>query len=189
MSDQAIEIELKFPLLNPEKLAINLDQIAKIKAMSLYQKDTYFIPKHRNFLAEKFPFEWLRIRETSEKAEITYKHFYPERTLQHDYCEEDETIISNPNAVKRIFQKLDFQEILIVEKHRATWLYQDVEIAIDHVSNLGTYLELEAKREFSSVAVARDYLKKMQQEIGATVGSLELKGYPMLSLEKSKLKQ
>ena len=47
------EIEMKFPLLNPEELIQKLNKIAKIKEQNLSQKDIYYIPAHRNFITAK----------------------------------------------------------------------------------------------------------------------------------------
>ena len=39
------------------------------------------------------------------------------------------------------------KSLVIVDKVRKTWLYQDYEIAIDRVKNLGNFVEIEYKGE------------------------------------------
>jgi len=46
------EVELTFPLLNREELLGVLKRIATPVKVDQYQKDTYFIPPHRNFLKQ-----------------------------------------------------------------------------------------------------------------------------------------
>ena len=53
MDNEFTEIELKFPLLNPEELVQKLNKIAKPKQKNMFQKDTYYVPAHRNFITEE----------------------------------------------------------------------------------------------------------------------------------------
>jgi adenylate cyclase class IV len=64
-----MEIEIKFPVENPEELIKKLSEIAEFLGEN-YQKDLYYTPSHNNFI-EKIPVsEWLRIRETKNKFSI-----------------------------------------------------------------------------------------------------------------------
>lgn len=63
---EKVEIELKFPLENAEELIEELRKISEPKGE--YQKDTYFIPPHRDFLNQNPISEWLRIRETKKRS-------------------------------------------------------------------------------------------------------------------------
>ena len=48
-----IEVELKFPLLNPHELTKKLNAAAQKQKQGEYQKDTYYVPVHRNFTDKK----------------------------------------------------------------------------------------------------------------------------------------
>jgi adenylate cyclase class 2 len=72
MAHENIEIELKFPLKNPEEVAKFLNEKAELKSRDVTQKDTYFTAPHRDFLAVKYPFEWLRLRESEKGASMDY---------------------------------------------------------------------------------------------------------------------
>ena len=63
MANQDVEIEIKLPLNNPKTVKKFLNKQAKIISKNVFQKDTYFVPPHRDFLNAKYPFEWLRLRE------------------------------------------------------------------------------------------------------------------------------
>ncbi len=178
------EVELTFPLLNPTELAARLGELAKPEKRSEYQKDTYYVPSHRDFLKSRPISEWLRVRETVHGAVLNYKFWHNQRNQQAVSCDEFETAVKDVEAIKNILRRLDFREIVVVEKRRSTWMYKDVEIAIDEVTDLGSYIELEAKGQFASVEDAKKRLYDMLKAIGARVGEQDYRGYPHLLLEK-----
>ncbi|MBI4426743.1 MAG: class IV adenylate cyclase [Candidatus Kerfeldbacteria bacterium] len=182
-----VEVELTFPLLNQEALKRRLAGLAQPEKQQEYQKDTYYIPAHRNFLKQKPISEWLRIRETSKGATVNYKFWHNQNDEQAVSCDEHETAIADVEAMKNILRRLDIKEVVIVEKRRSTWMYNDVEIAIDEVTDLGSHIELEAKGEFASVEEAKKCLSDVLKEIGAKTGPQDFRGYPHLLLEKKGL--
>lgn len=184
MTKKDVEIEIRFPLKNPEQLIDQLNKKAKLITKDTFQRDTYFVPPHRDFLNNKYPFEWLRLRETNKGASLTYKHFYPENVENTDYCDEFQSIIDNVNAIKKIFESLNFKEIIIVEKLRSVWEYKGVKISIDNVKGLGMFIELEAKIDFEDPKEGKKFLYNILTELNADVGKEKLRGYPFYILEK-----
>ncbi|HEX9664204.1 MAG TPA: class IV adenylate cyclase [Patescibacteria group bacterium] len=184
MANNYIEIELKFPLKNREKTIEVLNQQAELKADNIFQKASYYLPAHRDFLAHQYPYEWLRLRESDNKFFLTYKHFYPENVLVTDYCDEFETEVKDLNTMKKIFQVLDFKEIAVVEKRRSIWNYKEAEITVDQVEGLGDYLEAEALKHFTDPKEGKKYLMDILRELNLDLGEEELKGYPYLLLKK-----
>lgn len=184
MAHQDTEIEIKFHLKNPEQLARELDAKASPLKREVHQRDVYYNAPHRDFVSPNYPYEWLRLRETRQGATLTYKHFYPEDTEVTDYCDEFETRMDNPEAFRKLLKSLNFPELLVVEKTRTAWEFKDVEIAIDLVNDLGSFLELEATRPFSTPREAKGYLYGILSELGADVGEEDLRGYPYLLLKK-----
>ena len=160
-----------------------LNENAKLVAEDTYQKDSYYVPAHRDFLAVKYPFEWLRLRKSKKGMFITYKHFFPENAKKTDYCDEFETKIDNFEGMKKMFKNLDFKEAVIVEKSRTVWIFEGVEIAIDEVSNLGFYIELEATGNFKDSQDGKSYLYQILKKLNIEVGEEDLRGYPFRILE------
>lgn len=179
-----VEVELKFPLYNYEELMQKLNSIAEGKEE--YQKDVYYTPKHRNFLEKKTISEWLRIREESNKFILTYKNWHNDKNRAVS-CDEFETQVEKLSSLKKIFENLNFKEIIVVEKIRSIWEYSGVLIAIDKVKDLGYFIELEAKGDFKNIEEAKKHLYSVLEELNAEVGSQDFKGYPYLLLEKRKL--
>lgn len=178
-----IEVELTFLLNNAEKLANQLNSMAKFEGESV-QKDTYYIPSHRNFLDADFIREWLRVRETDETSSFTYKNWHKKKGVS---CDEYETEVADAKMLKRILNQLDFKEIIVVNKKRRIWIYKDTEIAVDIVDELGDFIEVEAKKDFDSIEDAEKYLHKVLKELDADLGDQDFKGYPHRMLEKKGL--
>ena len=178
-----IEVELKFPLKSPEKLIENLNKIAK-KQEENYQKDIYYIPSHRDFLKQNPIKEWLRIRVTKKGTKINYKNWHHNTESRAVSCDEFETGFEDSEILRKIFQNLDFKEIVIVEKIRKTWNFKDTEIAVDNIGELGDFIEIEYKGEIKEIDEIKEYLYKILKEIAAEVGEQIFKGYPHLLLEK-----
>jgi len=173
-----IEVELKFPLLNPGELIEKLKLIATLQKEKVFQKDSYYIPLHRNFLDKKPVSEWLRLRETKTNFSLNYKNWHNadgEKTIS---CDEFETKIENLSAIKKMFENLNFKHIVIVEKTRDIWHYKGAEIAIDDVKDLGFFIEIEAKGDFDNIENAKKHLYEILKELCANVGEQDFEGYP-----------
>jgi adenylate cyclase class 2 len=183
------EVEIKIPVLKKEFVAVKkkLLQIAKFEKIS-GQTDTYFTPAHKNFLAPKFPFEWLSIRKRGEKSILNYKHFFPENQEIHTHCNEFETEISNPENLEKIFAELGMKKLVTVEKKRETFDYNgEFEIALDSVKNAGYFVEIEALKDFGGIEETRKKLFEFAGTIG--IGHIEPdnRGYPYLLMQKKGL--
>jgi len=182
-----IEIELKFPLLNTQDFIKKLNSIAHSLKEGDHQKDIYYTPLHRNFLDKKPVSEWLRLRESNKGISLNYKKWHNENGNKTVSCDEFETKIENVKALKRIFENLNFKEIIIVEKTRSTWTYKNTEIAIDKVKELGNFIEIEAKGNFTNIEEAKKHLYGILKEVGAEVGEQDFQGYPYMILKKQGL--
>ena len=66
MANEFKEIEIRAPLNNQKDVKEFLGRNGRLVSESIFQRDTYFIPSHRNFLSPKNPSEWLRLRESQK---------------------------------------------------------------------------------------------------------------------------
>ena len=180
------EVELKFSLLNHEDTIEKLKQTAKLIFEEEYQRDTYYIPEHRNFIIQKPISEWLRIRETKKCFNLNYKKWHNSENEFAVSCDEFETNFEDLNALKNILAELNFREIIMLEKSRSSWNYNDVEISVDEITGLGHFIELEA-RNFNNLEEAKQHLYKILEELNIKVGEQNFKEYPHLLLEKKGL--
>ena len=181
-----IEIEVKFPLLNP---SVVLEWLSK-NAEALYesrQVDEYFNAPHRNFLGGVTVDDWLRIREESNgKRSINYKHWYQSEVASH-YCDEFETAIESPDSMRKILGALQFETMIKVDKLRRAFKYKDIEFAIDEVAELGSFIEAEYLGDKTDVTEVNAYLIAAISEVGAEVGPVDVRGYPYWLMERKGL--
>jgi len=182
-----VEIELKFPLQNPNDLKEKLNYIALPEKENDFQKDTYYLPPHRNFLKSKPISEWLRIRESRKGFSINYKKWHNKDGSKAVSCDEFETKLEDIAALMKIFESLDIKELIVVEKTRYSWSYKGTLIALDSVNGLGDCIEIEAKGNFKSIEDAKKHLYSVLGEIGAKTGEQDFEGYPMLLLRQNDL--
>lgn len=144
-----IEIEIQVRISEDERLKAFLAEKARF-ASENYQKDQYFTPAHRNFIEPKPVKEWLRLRESGENS-ITYKNWHYTAEGKGTHCDEYESSIGDIEQLQKIFQALNIKPVITVEKTRKTWLYENYEIALDHVTGLGDFVEIEYKSQDTSV--------------------------------------
>ena len=122
-SAKHLEIEIKFALKNPDETLEFLQTNGELIKES-FQKDTYLLPPHRNFLAAKPLTERLRIRESDKGNSITYKDWSVKNGISQDNCNEYEIHIDSAESAMKIFGVLDIKPIVIVNKKRKLFLYK-----------------------------------------------------------------
>jgi adenylate cyclase class 2 len=180
MNDKEIEIQARIS--DVKKLESFLKLKAKFKGKK-YQKDEYYSPPHRNFLAKKPVVEWLRLRE-SKLNSVTYKNWHYDKDGKSQFCDEYETDINDINQLRKIFKVLDIKPIIIVEKTRKIWDYKDYEVAIDSVTNLGNFVEIEYKGSDQSASPKSitDGMIKFLKQVGCKKIERNFVGYPFMLL-------
>lgn len=181
---ERIEVEIKFHLKNASKLAKKLGA----PVYSSQQIDDYYNPPHKDFAASLYDIsEWLRLRHEEDGAGyINYKHWLPEGTINKTHCNEYETKVEDLEAVKLLLEALGFKQLVTVNKQRSSWMWQNVEISIDSVAELGDFIELEYKGEGLDVAAAQKQLFDTLAELGAEVSEQDHRGYPWELLIKKR---
>jgi adenylate cyclase, class 2 len=177
-----IEIEVQVRIEKSDALKKFLTEHAKFISEN-QQIDEYFTPAHRNFVAVKPIKEWFRIREEKGKYTINYKNWQYEGEALAQYANEYETAIGDKDAARKILIALDLKPLIVVNKTRKKYMYKDYEIALDTVTDLGNFVEVEYKGETAvdpkaTVNEMIEFLKTLN------CGTMELNngGYPMLLL-------
>lgn len=189
MASDNIEIEIRIRLdeQKMEQVRKKLGEIAEfVKSSS--QKDEYFTPAHRNFIAPKFPSEWLSVRSRNGKTILNYKHFYPENVEITTHCNEFETEISDENSLQKILESLDFRPLMVIEKERDYYTYGDeFEIVLDNVKDLGFFVEIEALKDFGGHEQTKKRLMEFAAKIGIDATNMDPRGYIEMLLRKKGL--
>lgn len=182
-----VEVEIKVKVDNLEEIRTKVSVVGKL-IKSIKQVDEYYIPCHRDFFTQKpHPIEWLRIRINPDKVIFEYDKSINKKTSGEQECaEEYETEISNPDEFRRILNFLDFKKVVTVEKQREYWMCGNLEIALDKIEGLGSFIEVEAKGNFENTIKAKEAcLKFLEQLEIKNAENIQInKGYPVLLLEK-----
>lgn len=87
----------------------------------------------------------LRLRRVGRRALFTYK----ERDRSESSIKrqrEDETEVSNPEALAAILEALGYRPALIYEKRRATWFVRGAEVVLDELP-FGLFVEIEGEED------------------------------------------
>jgi len=156
-------------------------------AIHLYdqdQYDEYFVPAHRDFLAATPTKEWLRLRKENGSCSINYKNWqYAPGSNISDYNIEHETKLGDLESARNILIALDFKSICVVDKKRSAYKWNDYEVALDTVKNLGDFVEVEYKSE-KEVDPKETTNKMLEFLKGLNCGEIKrvTKGYPYMIL-------
>lgn len=183
MAHDNIEIEIKVKIEKVEKLQLFLKEHGQFHGEK-HQIDEYFTPETGDFMAVRPVNEWLRLRDADGKYTINYKLWHRDQTGKSEYCDEIETSIGDIAQGQKILQSLHFRSLVVVDKVRSVWTYQDFEIGIDIVRDLGTFVEIEYIGKDSN-ALPKEVMAQMITFLHNTqcgkVSQTDT-GYPMLLL-------
>ena len=181
-----IEVEIKVKVDNLQEIKRKVAERGKL-IKAIRQIDDYYVPCHRDFFKQKpDPIEWLRIRTNPDKVVFEYDLSINKKADGDQECaEEYETEISNPEEFKKILSFLNFEKVVTVDKQREYWMCGDIEVALDKIDGLGSFIEAEAKGDFESLAHAKIACKNFLTNLGIEdVDKKHIKkGYPVLIME------
>ena len=165
------EVEIKFAIDSPEEMALRLTAIGADAGATVNQEDRYFNHPARDFNDTD---EALRIRTAAGQNQLTFKG--PRVDSVSKTREEIEVALpdgeSSTGKLLEVLERLGFGESLIVRKKRTIWhlVYQSlpVEICLDFVDDLGTYVELESIAAEVERESVRDKLMELAEQLNLT---------------------
>jgi adenylate cyclase class 2 len=183
MAHNNIEIEIQVNIENSQPLNIFLESKGAFKG-EVRQIDEYFSPAHKDFLSVRPVNEWLRLRKTNGNSSWNYKNWYFTKEGKSHYCDELETGIEDIEKAKKILEALNFKSLIVVEKMRKIWHYQDYEIALDSIKGLGDFVEIEYIGKDDRVEPERvtEEMILFLQNIGVGKITRNHVGYPFMLL-------
>jgi adenylate cyclase class 2 len=153
---QAAEIELKFPVADPEALQARLPHLGfHLSTPRTYEHNTLYDTPNRDLRARR---EVLRIRQYGGLCTVTHKR-QPDRqepvdTTRYKVRIETETIVAEGSALAAIFLQLGYAPVFVYEKYRTEWSHPigpDTEATAHLVLDetpIGTYAELEGPTDW-----------------------------------------
>jgi len=189
MAQGGIEVEAKFSVSKKEFDTI-LFSVAKVgkEISSSEQIDEYFNSPVEDYMEAKKPYKWLSLRKRSNKVILNYKHFFPETAENFTHCEEFETKVDDFEKFRKFLLEIGHKSLVVVNKSRRTFqINDDFEIAFDNISELGTFIEVEALKDFGGVDKTREKLFEFSKELGLGKTNIVNEGYPFLLMKQKGL--
>ncbi|HMG73578.1 MAG TPA: class IV adenylate cyclase [Pyrinomonadaceae bacterium] len=87
----------------------------------------------------------LRLRRVNGRALLTFKQRFPSKSpIKHQ--REEETEVTDANALAAILRSLEFRPALVYEKRRVCWNLGNAEIALDELP-FGLFMEIEGSEK------------------------------------------
>ncbi len=182
-----IEVELKARVDNKDLLISKLEKLNFIFLKEEFQEDIIFL--REDFLDKNGKILdggiVCRIRIVDGKKVFEIKEIDRRAGGGIEY----KIDVSEISAARRIIKKLGFEEFFEMSKKRKYYKYEDFEIALDTIENLGDFLEVELiiekdsqKQEAKNRCL--EIIKKLELE-----NNIENKKYGDLIIEKKKSKK
>jgi len=187
MAHNDTEIEIKVKVDDAAPIIALMEREGRYEG-EVKQADEYFTPAHKDYVSVFPVTEWLRLRDEGGKFSINYKNYHLDGEGRGLYCDEVETRIDAIDKMETIFKALDFRPLVKVEKLRRKWIYKDYEIAIDSVTGLGSFVEIEFNGR--STDPKRTTSEMVEFLRGLNVGKIQrnYQGYPFILLFPEKAK-
>ncbi len=137
-----VEIESKMKVSGLAAVERKLREIRAVFRGLKKQSDAYFDDSKRKLTRNDC---CLRIRsvQTDDQKHyfLTYKG--PKQHSRLKKRTEIEMALENPKSFEKLLWGLGFAKMLNVNKKRSVWIFQQCEIALDRVSRLGSFVEIE----------------------------------------------
>ncbi|MDO5553507.1 MAG: class IV adenylate cyclase [Planctomycetia bacterium] len=170
-----IEVEVKFPLTNPESFLLAVTSLLHVTfGPEIQEHDQFYSHPNRDFAKTD---ECLRIRSGSQGVFLTYKGRKDKTKVKSreelEFEIADETEATDELAAKwsTFWTRLDFFPAATVTKSRrfahVCLEGTPVTLTFDHIASLGFFCELEVvveKRE--DVPPARDLITRLARQLG-----------------------
>jgi adenylate cyclase, class 2 len=165
---QRIEVEQKFAAGDFAAMESRLAGLGASVSDAKLEADLYFAHPARDFAATD---EALRIRRSGESAWITYKGPKIDTTTK-TRREIDLPLAGGSDRYaswRALVEALGFRPVAEVVKHRrkaiVAWEGRHVEVSLDQVDEVGTFVELEIVTEAGDVDRAKAHLASLAQAL------------------------
>lgn len=150
------------------------------------QDDTYYDTQGRDWTSADPVKKWLRLRRLSEAAQLNLKAFTFSAEGVTTGNTEIEFEVASASQAEALLLGLGYSPVIRVSKKRISATVEDVHVALDEVTDLGLFAELEAIRPHGDYAQTISYLWSFAQVLDLGDCALNERGYPyeLLKIER-----
>lgn len=177
------EIEVKAKVKDFDLLIHLLKELGCILSEPIIQDDYIYNKKGLDIKSGYHDTPVLRIRKQNNKIFFTLKK---NRSNELD-CIEKEIEVNNDIILSEIIELLDYIKTVEVHKKRIKTNYKDYEICLDHVDDLGYFIEVEKMSDEDGTKVQNE-LFDFLQTLGVSKEDRVFQGYDTLIYLKNNLK-
>jgi len=122
--------------------------------------------------------DYLRVRLTEQGDSICFKKLYEDPIEKRPlYCEEYESEVADGKKVLELFKALGYTDQTLMQKTRQIYTFDCFEIVIDHVKDLGIFMEVELKTEIPNIKAGINLIYDFIRSIGIKRFELQTRGY------------
>ena len=174
-----MEIEIRAKVLKPVQLIKQLkNNSGVIFSGEKKEKDIYF--KHRSDKERKLV---IRIRRTKSGDILTFKA----KSKGEDTAWPGVDMpLSDAKTLESILRDSDYEEVVTITKDRTTFRCGTFEINVDHIKELGWFVEIEARGKQSERKKLENQLSDFLAELGINKADIIRQGYVPLALAAKK---
>lgn len=175
------EIEVKAKVSDINKVVDSLKGLEVSFSPSVFQKDVIFVKNPGDldtYLSNK---HFLRVRTVDDNKHIFNLKMNGENSLSKT---EYETEVSSKEEIVNILTALDFKVGANTDKTRRVAKYNDMEICIDEVSDLGVFIEVERIADDGDVELIQEEMFGFLESIGVSREDRVFEGYDIMLLKK-----
>ena len=174
--DDILNIKRKFEKFNYEGLKETIDEY-------------YYDPKRDTLKPDKENqlSHCLRLRSKNDNYFITYKDdvFEDGKWL---YSNEYETKVESIDIIKEIFEKLGLVKFIKIENKKETYTYDNYEIVIEDVKDLGIFMEVEyCTNEDVDVKLIKKEIQNFIDGLGLNVSEELNMGKPEMYMKRNNI--
>jgi adenylate cyclase, class 2 len=179
------EVELKFPVADLPAFVRELTGLKTTISAAQEEIDLYLAHPSRDFAQTD---EALRLRRKGETNQITYKGpkidttTKTRREIELPLAPGSESLVS----WQALLEALGFRPVAEVHKSRrkakVIWQDREVEVSLDDVREVGTYVEFELVVDENELEAAKACIQSLAQSFGLTQG--ERRSYLGMMLER-----
>jgi adenylate cyclase class 2 len=163
------EVEMKFPVRDTAATLKQVSALGFLVSETRTEVDRYYNAPDRDFAATD---EALRIRQVGDACRLTYKG---PKQGQHGKIRREHEVDLNLGSARMMHQiliDLRYQPSIEVKKQRTIYHHaaqRDIELSLDEVAGLGTFMELELKVPEGDQAEALICLQALATTLGLPV--------------------
>jgi adenylate cyclase class 2 len=173
------EIEVKAKVSSFQDVRKQLEQLGCIFSDTVRQEDDIFVDFEGDFTQLKLGVNFLRIR-TEHKAGNTRILFTLKQPQTNELdCIEKETEIADARQLEDTLVLMGYHKAISVYKNRTKTKYKDMEICLDEVDHLGSFIEVEKITEGDGDAVQEE-LFNFLETLGVKREDRVINGYDTL---------